>query len=166
MKTRYVILFLTTILVGCASVPRGNAVIDNSSSMRDDEGVIVICRPSAIVAAAIAPDVFINNTLFADVSSGSLVEIVHKAGKASVVFKHTTFNDPIYNGKNSFGIDTIVSAGQKKYLVMAPNLNSLVVLPIAGWISSGISLTWQVAEANETVVNQQCGNYEKLRVRL
>jgi hypothetical protein len=49
---------------------------------------------------------------------------------------------------------------------MAPNLNSLVVLPIAGWISSGISLTWQVAEANETVVNQQCGNYEKLRVRL
>ncbi|MEN9896890.1 MAG: hypothetical protein RLZZ66_539 [Pseudomonadota bacterium] len=39
MKTRYVILFLTTILVGCASVPRGNAVIDNSSSMRDDEGV-------------------------------------------------------------------------------------------------------------------------------
>jgi hypothetical protein len=166
MRTKYIIIFLATILAGCASVPRGNAVIDNSNSMRDDEGVIVICRPSAIVASAIAPDVFINNTLFADVSSGSLVEIAHKAGRASVVFKHTTFDDPIYNGKNSFGIDTTVTAGQKKYLVMAPNLNSLVVLPIAGWISSGISLTWQVAEANESIVNQQCGSYEKLRVRM
>ena len=50
MKTRYVILFLTTILVGCASVPRGNAVIDNSSSMRDDEGVIVYFGPRWVIS--------------------------------------------------------------------------------------------------------------------
>lgn len=154
------------ILAGCASTPRGNAVVDTSNTLRENEGVVVICRPSAMVASAISPDVFLNNALVADVSSGSLVEIVQAAGKVSVVFRHVTFEDPAYKGRNSFGIETTVSAGQKRYLVMAPNLDSLVVLPIAGWIASGMSMTWQVAEANEGIVRQQCGSLKPLRVRL
>ncbi len=166
MRTTLFVLASVAVLAGCASAPRGNAVVDNSNTLRDNEGVVVICRPSALVASAIAPDVLFNNSLAADVSNGSLVEVVQPAGKVSVIFRHVTFNDRAYKGKNSFGIDTTVNPGQKRYLVMAPNLNSFVVLPIAGWIASGLSLTWQVAEADESVVRQQCGSYKALRVRL
>ncbi|TRV26115.1 MAG: DUF2846 domain-containing protein [Microcystis wesenbergii Mw_MB_S_20031200_S109D] len=165
MRTTLFVLVATSILAGCASTPRGNAIADNSNTLRENEGVVVICRPSALVASAIAPDVLLNNALAADVSNGSLVEIVQPAGKVNVIFRHSTFNDPAYKGRNSFGIDTTVNSGQKRYLVMAPNLNSFVVLPIAGWIASGMSLTWQVAEADESVVRQQCGSYKPLRVR-
>ena len=71
----------------------------------------------------------------------------------------------MYKGKNTFGIDTTLNAGQKRYLVMAPNLNSFVVLPIAGFVASGMSLTWQVAEADSNVVRQQCGSFKPLRIR-
>jgi hypothetical protein len=165
MRISLFVFIGSLILTGCASAPRGNAVIDNSNSLRETEGVVVICRPSVLVASGVAPDVLINNILAADISNGSLVEIVQPAGKLSIVFRHSTFNDPMYKGKNSFGIDTTLIAGQKRYLVMAPNLNSFVVLPIAGFVASGMSLTWQVAEADSNVVRQQCGSFKPLRIR-
>mgnify|MGYP003589147526 CR=1 FL=1 len=165
MRVAILVLFIVAILSGCASTPRGNAIIDRSNVLSGDEGLVVICRPSAFVASLIAPDVFLNNSLAADVSNGSLVEVVHPAGRVNIVFRHSTFNDPGYKGRNSFGINTTVSAGQKRYLIMGPNLNSFGVLPVAGFISVGISLTWQVAEADESVIRQQCGTYKPLRVR-
>ena len=104
-----------------------------------------------------------NNVPVAKISSGSIVEIVQPSGNTSIRFKHITFTDPGYNGSmDNFGIDTVVAPGEKQYVIMGPNLDSLIVLPN---IASAVSISWGVFEESAAAFNRMCGNYKKIRVR-
>jgi len=163
MKIKLPIMFALVLLEGCASAPIGNAVIDNSNLLRGSEGVIAVCRPSAAAALAWSPDIVMNNVPVAKISSGSIVEIVQPSGNTSIRFKHITFTDPGYNGSmDNFGIDTVVAPGEKQYVIMGPNLDSLIVLPN---IASAVSISWGVFEESAAAFNRMCGNYKKIRVR-
>jgi|TARA_B110000908_G_C10069692_1_gene364511 hypothetical protein len=95
-------------------------------------------------ALAWSPDIVMNNVPVAKISSGSIVEIVQPSGNTSIRFKHITFTDPGYNGSmDNFGIDTVVAPGEKQYVIMGPNLDSLIVLPN---IASAVSISWGVFE--------------------
>jgi hypothetical protein len=147
-------------LVGCSTAPKGVYEIDNSGAIKNDEGVIAVCRPSGFVASGISPDVLINGEIVAELGSGGALEILSKTGKLNLQFKSATFPKP-----NTFGISFKLDDGATKYFLMAPNLDSLLALPISGFVVSGVRVRWQVAEASRAIFEEKCSGIKRLRLK-
>jgi hypothetical protein len=160
MKKIIFLSFLILVLQGCSTAPKGAFKLDTSTVLSDKDTLIVICRPSAVLASGVAPDVWINNEIAAELGSGSILEIVSQQGKKRIDFKSTTFRNA-----EGFGVDTTTENGKVKYFLMAPNLENFFALPIAGVFYSSISVKWQVAEANKSIVDKSCSGLNKTRIR-
>ncbi len=161
MKNLIVIsLAVMAIMSGCATGPKGAYKIDDNSSLSKDQSIIAICRPSAMVASAISPDVLINGEVVAELGSGGVLEIINKTGKFKLQFKSTTFGNT-----EGFGINSELQEGATRYFFMAPNLESFVALPIAGYFASSVSVRWQVAEASRNVFESRCAGLKKIRLK-
>ena len=153
-------IIIVTALTGCGTAPKGAFKIEDGGVLKNNESVIAICRPSAMVASAISPDVLINGEVVAELGSGGVLEVVKKVGKFNLQFKSTTFGKP-----EGFGINSELSEGASKYFLMAPNLESLVALPIAGYFASSVSVRWQVAEASRSTFEARCAGNKRIRLR-
>ena len=160
MKKITLLSVLILALQGCSTAPKGAFKLDTNTVLTDKDTLIVICRPSAALASGVAPDVWFNNEVAAELGSGSILEIVSQQGKHRIDFKSTTFRN-----SEGFGVDTTTENGKVKYFLMGPNLENFFALPIAGVFYSSISVRWQVAEANKTIVDKSCAGMTKTRIR-
>jgi hypothetical protein len=164
MKNIILSLLAVTLSAGCMTTPRESTVLASSEALQDDEGTILVCRPLSFVASGWSPDIYINDKLVAEISSGSLVEIVVLQGSLSVDFKHISFEDRNNDGKKSFGLRTSVKAGEVKHLMMGPDLDTLIVSPALSTI--GASVLWRVIEVNDEILKNNCKNSKPRRFRL
>jgi len=146
---------LAVLVASCGTSPKGKYLKYTGDNLKQNEGVIHICRTSSLVGAMGGIDVFINNEIVANIANGSVVEVVKSAGMQVVIFR-------LGNG-SQFGVKVNLNPEGHSYVLQTASLNSLKVLPF-GLV--GTNMGWQSLVVDKSTFEGNCSTYSTLKIQM
>jgi hypothetical protein len=144
----------STLISSCGTSIKGKSIVYTGEEIKNNEGVIHICRVSSFVGVLGGIDIFINNEIAATISSGSVVEVVKNPGIHAVLFK-------LGNG-SKFGVNVNLNAGGHSYVLQTAGLKDLKSLPLG----IGYNMGWQSLVVEENTFRDNCSTYSILKIQM